>query len=62
MVMTMMMANLFKLVSLCALYFLSPFLRRSDRNRIVETPAVATTPIAPAAPVDRRGFSTPLTP
>jgi hypothetical protein len=43
-------------------YFAAPDRRRSTRNNPVETPAVASTPITPAAPVDSRSLSTPFTP
>jgi hypothetical protein len=51
-------------IKFCGLkfYFFSPDLRRIKKKRPVETAPVATTPITPAAPVDRRELSTPLTP
>lgn len=43
-------------------YFFSPDLRRMSIKSPVEIAPVAITPITPAAPVDMREFSTPLTP
>ena len=43
-------------------YFFSPDLRRMSIKSPVEIAPVAITPITPAAPIDRREFSTPLTP
>jgi hypothetical protein len=36
------------------IYLLAPFLRRKTKKSPVETPAVASTPITPAAPVESR--------
>jgi hypothetical protein len=44
------------------LYFSDPDLRRTSINKPVEMTPVARTPITPAAPVEKRGFSIPLTP
>ena len=51
-------------IKFCGLkfYFLSPDLRRIKKKRPVETAPVATTPITPAAPVERRELSMPFTP
>jgi hypothetical protein len=43
-------------------YFFPPDLRRISAKIPVEIAPVAITPMTPAAPVDRRAFSTPLTP
>jgi hypothetical protein len=43
-------------------YLFPPDLRRINRKKPVEIAPVAITPITPAAPVERRGLSTPLTP
>jgi hypothetical protein len=63
-IMAMMVTMCMNLVSywVFSIYLSAPERRRRTRNNPVETPAVTSTPITPAVPVDRRSFSTPFTP
>jgi hypothetical protein len=63
-IMAMVVTMRMNLVSywVIGIYFSAPERRRRTRNNPVETPAVASTPITPAAPVDSRSLSTPFTP